>query len=120
MSKHHINNTLRITSLERARDIISKHGRGHVDLACFEVLGQMIEEIVKSIPEPSPKYNIVSTIEVPITPTPAMLVALWQDRDEMRGQSENRIARRAYYNLVELVLATKKVEIGLIKQQEKL
>lgn len=33
---------------------------------------------------------------VPIEPTPAMLHALWQHRDAMRGQSENKIARAAY------------------------
>lgn len=33
---------------------------------------------------------------VPVEPTPAMLVAMWDHRESMRGQSENRIARAGY------------------------
>lgn len=33
---------------------------------------------------------------VPVDPTPAMLYALWQHRDAMRGTSENKIARESY------------------------
>lgn len=33
---------------------------------------------------------------VPVEPTPAMLYALWQHRDAMRGTSENKIARESY------------------------
>lgn len=33
---------------------------------------------------------------VPVDPTPAMVYALWQHRDALRGQSENRIARGSY------------------------
>jgi len=33
---------------------------------------------------------------VPVEPTPGMLYALWQHREAMRGQSENKIARASY------------------------
>jgi len=35
-------------------------------------------------------------VMVPAEPTPAMLVAMWDHREAMRGQSENRIARAGY------------------------
>ena len=37
---------------------------------------------------------------VPVEPTPKMLVALWDHRDSMAGQSENRIARAGYAALL--------------------
>jgi hypothetical protein len=33
---------------------------------------------------------------VPVEPTPAMLHAMWQDREDFRGQSENKTARHHY------------------------
>lgn len=33
---------------------------------------------------------------VPIEPTPKMLVSLWDSRESMRGESENKIARVSY------------------------
>lgn len=35
-------------------------------------------------------------VMVPVEPTPAMLHAMWQDREAFRGQSENKTARHHY------------------------
>ena len=45
MGVEYLKNTLRITALERARDLLSASSEGAVDLGCFEVLENMIEEI---------------------------------------------------------------------------
>ena len=37
---------------------------------------------------------------VPVEPTPGMLYAMWQHREAMRGQSENKIARASYAELL--------------------
>ncbi|MDP2074601.1 hypothetical protein [Hydrogenophaga sp.] len=39
-------------------------------------------------------------VMVPVEPTPKMLVAMWDHREAMRGQSENRIARAGYAALL--------------------
>ena len=39
-------------------------------------------------------------VSVPIEPTPAMLHAMWANREVMRGENENKIARVAYSNML--------------------
>lgn len=47
--------------------------------------------------------NTDGWVSVPIEPTPKMLVALWQHREAMRGESENKIAGVAYKAMINAI-----------------
>lgn len=59
----------------------------------FETEAQLNATIEQAIAE---AQTPVGWKLMPIEPTPKMLCALWEHRDAMRGQSENKIARISY------------------------
>lgn len=78
------------------------------------ILGRHIEAALRDAPQADPRcagcdiangcpefcrcspQQAEGWVMVPVEPTPAMLVAMWDHREAMRGQSENRIARAGY------------------------
>lgn len=64
-----------------------------------DALVDFVEELLRAAQVPD------GYVLVPIKPTPAMLVALWDHRDSMAGQSENRIAKAGYARMLTAVQA---------------
>lgn len=92
--------------IERLIGIADKHapGQGALDTA-LNMLDYMKRQAAAhaSRPEAPAESASPATVAqqvgwqpVPVEPTPAMLHAMWQDRESFRGQSENKTARHHY------------------------
>lgn len=95
-----------IKALEAVKDIVSEKTKGQwsswfkvgesrqlIDKICSVALTDMLVDRAKgTVPE--------GFVLVPKEPTPAMLYALWEHRDQMTGQSENKIARKGYASML--------------------